>query len=182
MRWGLQAPRLLHRDAARRQVRPDQRGLVVFTLVITDFGIAKVIGGNFNVLATDVYKQVIGQQNFSMGAVVGMMLLAPAALAFVVDRVVQRKQVALLTARAVPLIPRRSLAVTCSSRSSAARLGRHPRHPRHGHLGIADQVLGRTISASPWETMPSPTSTPAAGVPTSTRCRWPRARRCSAPS
>jgi iron(III) transport system permease protein len=83
--------------------------LVVFTLVITDFGIAKVIGGNFNVLATDVYKQVIGQQNFSMGAVVGMMLLAPAALAFVVDRVVQRKQVALLTARAVPLVPRPKL-------------------------------------------------------------------------
>jgi iron(III) transport system permease protein len=80
--------------------------LVVFTLMITDFGIAKVIGGNFNVLATDVYKQVIGQQNFSMGAVVGMVLLAPAALAFVVDRLVQRKQVAMLTARAVPLIPR----------------------------------------------------------------------------
>ena len=80
--------------------------LVVFTLVITDFGIAKVIGGNFNVLATDVYKQVIGQQNFSMGAVVGMVLLAPAALAFVIDRMVQRKQVALLTSRAVPLIPR----------------------------------------------------------------------------
>src|SRR6185312_15737585 len=83
--------------------------LVVFTLVITDFGIAKVIGGNFNVLATDVYKQVIGQQNFSMGAVVGMVLLAPAALAFAVDRIVQRKQVALLTARAVPLVPRRRL-------------------------------------------------------------------------
>jgi iron(III) transport system permease protein len=83
--------------------------LVVFTLVITDFGIAKVIGGNFNVLATDVYKQVIGQQNFSMGAVVGMMLLAPAALAFVIDRVVQRKQVALLTARAVPLSPQPKL-------------------------------------------------------------------------
>jgi iron(III) transport system permease protein len=80
--------------------------LVVFTMVMTDFGIAKVIAGNFNVLATDVYKQVIGQQNFSMGAVVGMVLLAPAALAFVVDRLVQRKQVALLTARAVPLIPK----------------------------------------------------------------------------
>jgi iron(III) transport system permease protein len=80
--------------------------LVVFTLVITDFGIPKVIGGNFNVLATDVYKQVIGQQNFSMGAVVGIVLLAPAALAFVVDRLVQRKQVALLTARAVPLVPK----------------------------------------------------------------------------
>lgn len=80
--------------------------LVVFTLVITDFGVAKVIGGNYNVLATDVYKQVIGQQNFSMGAVVGMVLLLPAALAFGVDRLVQRKQVALLTARAVPLVPR----------------------------------------------------------------------------
>ncbi|MFI5001949.1 MAG: putative 2-aminoethylphosphonate ABC transporter permease subunit [Reyranellales bacterium] len=83
--------------------------MVVFTLVITDFGVAKVIGGNFNVLATDVYKQVIGQQNFSMGAVVGMVLLAPAALAFAVDRLVQRKQVALLTARAVPLVPRPKL-------------------------------------------------------------------------
>jgi iron(III) transport system permease protein len=79
---------------------------VVFTLVITDFGIAKVIGGQFNVLATDAYKQVVGQQNFSMGAVVGMILLVPAILAFVIDRLVQRRQVALLSARAVPLEPK----------------------------------------------------------------------------
>ena len=59
---------------------------MVFTLVITDFGIAKVIGGQFNVLATDAYKQVIGQQNFEMGAVVGFVLLVPAVLAFVLDR------------------------------------------------------------------------------------------------
>ncbi|QQS12003.1 MAG: putative 2-aminoethylphosphonate ABC transporter permease subunit [Rhodospirillales bacterium] len=81
-------------------------GFVAFTLVITDFGIAKVIGGKFNVLATDVYKQVMGQQNFPMGAVVGMVLLAPAVLAFLVDRVVQRRQVALLSARAVPHEPK----------------------------------------------------------------------------
>ena len=56
---------------------------VVFTLVVTDFGIPKVIGGQFNVLATDAYKQVVGQQNFEMGAVVGMILLVPAVLAFV---------------------------------------------------------------------------------------------------
>jgi len=79
---------------------------VVFTLVVTDFGIAKVIGGQFNVLATDAYKQVVGQQNFEMGAVVGMVLLAPAVLAFVIDRIVQRRQVALLSARAVPLEPK----------------------------------------------------------------------------
>jgi iron(III) transport system permease protein len=81
---------------------------LVFTLVITDFGIAKVIGGQFNVLATDAYKQVIGQQNFQMGAVVGFVLLVPAVLAFVVDRQIQRRQVALLSARAVPLEPRRN--------------------------------------------------------------------------
>src|ERR1051325_9657373 len=79
---------------------------VVFTLVVTDFGIAKVIGGQFNVLATDAYKQVVGQQNFEMGAVVGMVLLAPAVLAFVIDRMVQSRQVALLSARAVPLEPK----------------------------------------------------------------------------
>ena len=79
---------------------------VIFTLVITDFGIAKVIGGQFSVLATDAYKQVIGQQNFQMGAVVGFVLLVPAVLAFVVDRLIQRRQVALLSARAVPFEPK----------------------------------------------------------------------------
>jgi iron(III) transport system permease protein len=81
-------------------------GFVVFTLAITDFGIAKVIGGQFNVLATDIYKQVVGQQNFAMGAVVGFVLLTPALLSFGVDRLVQKKQVALLSARAVPFTPK----------------------------------------------------------------------------
>ncbi|MCP5364548.1 MAG: putative 2-aminoethylphosphonate ABC transporter permease subunit [Hyphomicrobiales bacterium] len=79
---------------------------VVFTLVITDFGVPKVIGGQYNVLATDIYKQVVGQQNFQMGAVVSVILLFPAILAFAVDRIVQRKQVALLSARAVPYQPK----------------------------------------------------------------------------
>jgi iron(III) transport system permease protein len=79
---------------------------VVFTTVITDFGAPKVIGGQYNVLATDVYKQVVGQQNFQMGAVVSVMLLVPAILAFLVDRAVRRRHVALLSARAVPYEPR----------------------------------------------------------------------------
>ncbi len=79
---------------------------VVFTLVITDFGVPKVIGGQYNVLAVDIYKQVVGQQNFQMGAVVGLILLAPAMLAFATDRVIQGKQVALLSARAVPYQPK----------------------------------------------------------------------------
>jgi iron(III) transport system permease protein len=79
---------------------------VVFTLTITDFGVPKVIGGQYNMLAVDIYKQVIGQQNFQMGAVVSVVLLIPAVVAFMVDRVVQRRQVALLSARAVPYAPK----------------------------------------------------------------------------
>jgi iron(III) transport system permease protein len=81
--------------------------LVVFTLVITDFGIPKVIGGSFNVLATDVFKLVIGQQDFQRGAVVAILLLAPAVLTFAVDHLVSARQTAMLTARAVPYRPRR---------------------------------------------------------------------------
>jgi len=77
---------------------------VVFTLTATDFGVAKVIGGQYNVLATDLFKQVIGQQNFQMGAVVGIVSLLPAVLAFFVDRYVQRKQVSLLSSRSVSYI------------------------------------------------------------------------------
>ena len=79
--------------------------MVTFTLVMTDFGIPKVIGGNFNVLATDIFKLVIGQQDFQKGAVVGFILLAPALLTFFVNRFVQRKQTSMLTARAVPYSP-----------------------------------------------------------------------------
>ncbi len=79
---------------------------VVFTLVITDFGLPKVIGGQYGMLAVDIYKQVIGQQNFEMGAVVSVILLVPAILAFAVDRHMQRRQVALLSARALPYAPK----------------------------------------------------------------------------
>ena len=81
-------------------------GFVVFTLIFTDFGVPKVIGGNFNMLATDIYKQVIGQQNFQMGAVVSVVLLIPAVIAFSVDRIVQKKQIAQLSSRAVPYVPK----------------------------------------------------------------------------
>ncbi|QBM16879.1 hypothetical protein MARI_09780 [Marinobacter sp. JH2] len=79
---------------------------VVFTLVITDFGVPKVIGGQFDVLATDIYKQVVGQQRFEMGAVVSVLLLLPALMAFAADRYVQRKQTASFTAQSTPYKPR----------------------------------------------------------------------------
>ena len=79
---------------------------VVFTYVVSDFGAPKVIGGNFNVLSVDVFKQVVGQHNFSIGAVVGMLLLVPSIISFVIDYVVRRKLKAQLTARSVPYTPK----------------------------------------------------------------------------
>lgn len=79
--------------------------IVVFVLVITDFGVPKVIGGNTQMLATDIYKQVIGQQNLPMGAVVALILLLPAALAFAAEQHLRARQNASLGVRSVPYQP-----------------------------------------------------------------------------
>ena len=80
--------------------------MVVFTYALSDFGVPKVIGGNFNVLATDIFKLVIGQQDFAKGAVVSIMLLVPVFITYIVDMLVQRRQMAQLTARSVPYAPK----------------------------------------------------------------------------
>ena len=82
--------------------------MVVFTMAVSEFGVPKVIGGNTAVLAVDIYKQVIGQQNFQIGAVVSLLLLLPAVVAYGIDHLVQRRAQALLTARSVPYQARRS--------------------------------------------------------------------------
>ncbi|MEN3428920.1 putative 2-aminoethylphosphonate ABC transporter permease subunit [Acinetobacter baumannii] len=65
--------------------------LVAFIYVLTDFGIPKVIGGSFNMMALDVYKQIIGQQNMSMGAVISILLLLPAVFVFIFDRIQSKR-------------------------------------------------------------------------------------------
>lgn len=65
--------------------------IAVFTLTICDFGVAKVIGGQYSVLATDIYRQVIGMQNFSLGAVASVTLLLPALLSFALEHRVRSK-------------------------------------------------------------------------------------------
>ena len=82
--------------------------MVVFSYTVSDFGIPKVIGGNFNILAVDIFKQVIGQQNFNKGAVVSLILLVPVLIAFLVDWRMQGRLHAQFTARAVPYAPKRS--------------------------------------------------------------------------
>ncbi|HHF3079182.1 TPA: putative 2-aminoethylphosphonate ABC transporter permease subunit [Vibrio diabolicus] len=118
--------------------------IVVFTLVITDFGVPKVIGGSYNVLATDIFKQVVGQQNFAMGAVTSIMLLFPAVMAFGADRWVQKKQKSLFDTRSVPYHAEPNKArdsiclVYCSSISIAVL----------AVLGMA--VYGSLVTFWPW--------------------------------
>ncbi|HDM8159181.1 TPA: putative 2-aminoethylphosphonate ABC transporter permease subunit [Vibrio harveyi] len=118
--------------------------IVVFTLVITDFGVPKVIGGSYNVLATDIFKQVVGQQNFAMGAVTSIMLLFPAVMAFGADRWVQKKQKSLFDTRSVPYQPepnkmRDSICMVYCSIISIAVLA---------VLGMA--VYGSLVTFWPW--------------------------------
>jgi iron(III) transport system permease protein len=76
---------------------------VCFTLAFTDFGAPKVIGGSYNVLATDIYKQIAGQFNMNMGAVVGTLLLIPAVISFITGRFVLSKNTSALNSKTVPL-------------------------------------------------------------------------------
>ncbi|MCZ7676736.1 MAG: ABC transporter permease subunit [Roseovarius sp.] len=82
-------------------------GFVIFTLSITDFGNAAVIGGGYNVLATEIYAQVVGQMNFGMGAVVGMLLLLPTVVAVYIERVAAQQQFGGTSESSIPVEPER---------------------------------------------------------------------------
>lgn len=79
---------------------------VAFIYTITDFGACKVIGGWFNVLSLDIYKQVVGQQNFQLGAVVSVIMLLPVVVTFIAQQLVQRRQTAQITPGSVPYAPK----------------------------------------------------------------------------
>ena len=77
----------------------------MFTVTITDFGNAATIGGDYAILATEIYSQVVGQMNFNMGAVVGILLLFPTILAFYLERVASQRQFGSMSDSAIPLAP-----------------------------------------------------------------------------
>ena len=78
---------------------------MVFTITITDFGNAAVIAGDYRVLATEIFSQVSGQQNFGMGSVVGIILLLPALLSVYIERVASQKQFGGSSESRIPLQP-----------------------------------------------------------------------------
>lgn len=74
---------------------------VTFTLSFTDFGAPKVVGGNYSVLAKDIYKHVVGSQDFTMGAVAGILLMLPAVVSFIAERLMPNNRSGTISAKTV---------------------------------------------------------------------------------
>lgn len=66
--------------------------IVIFILSLTDFGVPKILGGQVSLLATEIYKEVIGQQNFGMGAALSLLLFIPVIIAAGIDIYIRFKQ------------------------------------------------------------------------------------------
>ena len=75
-----------------------------FNLTITDFGNPIVIGGDYNVLATEIYTQVEGMQRFDLGATISVILLIPAVLAFVLNNYFTKRNYSLISGAARPFL------------------------------------------------------------------------------
>jgi iron(III) transport system permease protein len=60
--------------------------LIVFILCMTDFGNPILVGGRYNVLATEIYAQVIGMNDFSAAATMSVVLVVPCVVAYLANR------------------------------------------------------------------------------------------------
>jgi iron(III) transport system permease protein len=59
--------------------------LIVFILCMTDFGNPILVGGRYNVLATEIYAQVIGMSNFAAAATMSVVLIVPCLAAYLLN-------------------------------------------------------------------------------------------------
>ncbi|STQ86304.1 ABC transporter permease subunit [Helicobacter muridarum] len=73
--------------------------LVSFILCFTDFGTPIIIGGGYSVLSIEIYKQIIGVQNLSMGATISIILFIPSLIIFWILKKAE-KQTHVLSAKA----------------------------------------------------------------------------------
>lgn len=76
--------------------------LMSFILSFTDFGAPKIIGGKFDVLAVDIYQNVIGLKDFQMGSVISIVITFPLFIAFFIDRWIKKKQALMETLDSLP--------------------------------------------------------------------------------
>ena len=57
----------------------------VFTVVFTDYGVPLIVGGKMMTLPVYMYREVIGLLDYSKGGIIGVILLIPAVIAFIID-------------------------------------------------------------------------------------------------
>ncbi len=57
----------------------------VFTMIVTDYGVPLMIGGQTTTLSVLMYNRAVGMINYDAGSVIGSFLLLPAVAAFLVD-------------------------------------------------------------------------------------------------
>ncbi|KOR25472.1 iron ABC transporter permease [Clostridium sp. L74] len=60
--------------------------LLAFVRSLSDFGTPMIIGGSFQVLATEVYMNIIANGNFGMAAAMSVLILIPSLIAFLIYR------------------------------------------------------------------------------------------------
>lgn len=68
---------------------------ILFTKSLSDFGTPIIIGGNFNVLATEAYLTVVGRANLPKAAAMSVILIIPALIAFYFYRKSMKKSIGL---------------------------------------------------------------------------------------
>ena len=57
----------------------------IFTMIVTDYGVPLLIGGNKMTLSVLMYNKAVGMLDYDAGSVIGAVLLIPAVAAFIVD-------------------------------------------------------------------------------------------------
>ncbi|NIS62595.1 MAG: ABC transporter permease subunit [Proteobacteria bacterium] len=77
---------------------------LTFNLTITDFGNPVVIGGDYNVLATEIYSQVTNLFRFDLGATISVILLVPSVCAFLINYYITKRSFALISGAARPFL------------------------------------------------------------------------------
>ncbi len=58
--------------------------LLTFVRSLSDFGTPMIIGGSFQVLATEVYMNIIANGNFGMAAAMSVIILIPSLIVFLI--------------------------------------------------------------------------------------------------
>lgn len=56
-----------------------------FTMIFSDYGVPLIVGGKYTTIPVYMYQEVIGMMNFSRGAILSVLLLIPAFIAFILD-------------------------------------------------------------------------------------------------